>query len=254
MAYAYLIGTFGLGIIFSFLCWARRDLRKIIIYSGVLYLLYGFLMFLVIKLLVSDPTRTITPGYWGPPSLLNLNGRSGGYGIEDALFSLFAGGIAAGLYNLVFDLGISKKSNNHLKRGHALAVALLIGISVLVLTPLNAIYFFIFLQFSGAMSVIVQRKDLIKHSLAGGIIFMFLYGLLFQIFILLFPHFLNNYYHLQRTTHISINGMPLEEVLYGLTLGMMWAPIYEYEFRLKDKKVKSLVLRKLVPAVGATRR
>src|SRR5437868_803647 len=105
--YAYLFGTICLALIFIFLCLVRRDLRQAMIYSGLLYLSYGFVMFLVIKLLAADPTKTINPGYWTPPSLFDLSARTGGYGIEDGLFSFCFGGIAAGLFELIFKFKIS---------------------------------------------------------------------------------------------------------------------------------------------------
>ena len=236
--HAYLIGALGLGIIFTLLCFVRKDLRRVMIYSGLLYLAYGFIMFLAIKLLSSNPVKTVTPGYWGPPSLFSLNNKTGGYGIEDALFSFFAGGIAASLYEVVFKLKVSSKTNNRLKRGHVLAFALIVSSVIYALTPLNAIYFFIFLQLFGALAIVWQRKDLLLHSLAGGIIFMLFYAVVFAIFNFLFPHFIGDYYHLSRTSHILIGRVPLEEYLYAFTLGMMWAPIYEYEFRVKDSSYR----------------
>ncbi len=224
------------------------------VYSGLIYLLYGFIIFIFIKLLTSDPARTITPGYWGPPSLFNLNSKTGGYGIEDALFSFFAGGIAVGLYDSIFKVRVSKKTDKKLKKGHALSIALLISSLFYLLTSLNAIYFFIFLQSIGAAVIIWQRKDLFTHALAGSAIFLLLYASLFLIFKTLFPHFLDDYYHLQSTSHFFVLGIPLEECLYALTLGLMWAPIYEYEHRVKDRRRRSKGLRRLSLAAEAARR
>jgi hypothetical protein len=253
-SHAYLIGVLGLGVVYALLFLARKDLARVILYAGGLYLVYGFVMFLVIRLLNSDSTKAINPGYWTPPTLLGINQRTGGYGLEDALFSFFAGGIAVGLYDFLFKLKVSKKPSKKLKKGHALLFALALSSLILVATPLNAIYFFISLQLCGAAAIVWQRKDLLLHSLAGGLVFMLLYGCLFTIFKILFPHFLPDYYHLQGTSRLLITGIPLEEFLYGLTLGMMWAPIYEYEHRVKDSKQRSLGLRKVFPAAGGARR
>lgn len=252
--HAYLVGAIGLSIVFGFLCLIRPDLRRAMLYSGLLYLIYGFIMFLAIKLLVSDPARTITPGYWGPPSLLNLNSKSGGYGIEDALFSFFFGAIAAGLFEVIFKLKVTKKADKRLKKGHALLFAMIAAGIFIFSVPVNAIYFFISLQLVGAVLIVFRRKDLIWHALAGGLLLMVLYAALFSVFNYLFPSFINNYYHLAKTSHLFISGIPLEEYLYALTLGMMWAPIYEYEFRLKDSKLPRSGLRRVFPAAGATRR
>ena len=231
--HAYLLGTVGLAVVFGLLCLIRRDLRRVMVYSGLLYLVYGFVLFLFIKLLAHYPARTITPGYWGPPSLFGLNSKTGGYGIEDAVFSFFAGAIAAGLYELIFDFKVSKRTNKKLKKGHALLFALVAGSLLFASTPFNAIYFFIFVQFFGAAAIVWQRRDLILHAFAGGILFMFLYGVLFLIFKHLFPAFIDSYYHLEKTSHVWALGIPIEEYLYALSLGMMWAPIYEYENKIK---------------------
>jgi hypothetical protein len=254
--YAYLIGIIGLAMVFSFLCFARRDLKKVMLYSGLLYLSYGFVMFLAIKLFSSEPAKTITPGYWSPPSLFGLNGKTGGYGIEDALFSFFFGAIAAGLFEVVFKLKISKKTNKKLRKRHALLFALLAGGVFIAFAPVNAIYFFIFVQFLGAVLIAYQRRDLILHSLIGGVLLMALYATLFIIFNSLFPHFIGQYYHLERTSHTLILGIPLEEYLYALSLGMMWAPIYDYMHRVKDQSNKRRLSkpRKIFPAAGGARR
>jgi hypothetical protein len=85
---------------------------------------------------------------------------------------------------------------------------------------------------------------------------MMLYACLFTIFNFLFPHFINQYYHLEKTSHLVIFGIPLEEYLYGLSLGMMWAPLYEYEKRLRDKSNmrRPSVLRRISLAAGGARR
>jgi hypothetical protein len=252
--YAYLIGTVGLAIIFGALCFVRRDLRRVMIYSGLFYLFFMTVIFLLLKALSSDPAKAITPGYWSPPSMFDLNKKTGGYGIEDALYMFFVGAIAAGLYNVVFSFKISKKADKKLRKGHALAFALLVSGLLYTLTSINAVDFFISFQFIGGIAIVWQRRDLVLHALGGGVLFMFLYAALFAIFKLLFPAFLNNYYHLNGTSHVWILGIPLEEYLYAFTLGVLWAPIYEYEFKLKDSRSRLLGLRRVSLAAATTRR
>lgn len=252
--YAYFIGTAGLAIVLALLCFVRKDLRKVMIYSGLLYLSYGFVMFLAIKLFSSNPAKSINPGYWTPPTLFELNTKTGGYGLEDALFSFFFGAIAGGLFELLFRLKISKKTDKKLRKGHALLFSLLAGSIFIAFVPVNAIYFFIFVQFLGAALIISRRNDLFWHSITGGALLMVLYAVLFIIFNHLFPHFISQYYHLDKTSRLLINGIPLEEYLYALSLGMMWSPLYEFEKRVKDSKLRSLRLRKVFLAAGATRR
>jgi len=256
VSHAYLLGTIGLAIVFTLLCMVRKDLRRVMLYAGFVYLFYMTAVFLLSRILSSDPAKSITPGYWGPPSLWDLNKKTGGLGIEDTLYMFFVGAIAAGLYDTVFKIKLSKKPNKKLKKGHALLFALVTGSLVFVFTPVNAVYLFIFIQLFGAAAIVWQRRDLLTHVLLGGLFFMVLYAVLFLIFKLLFPHFLSNYYHLDRTSHLWLLGIPLEEYLYSFTLGMMWAPLYEYEYRVKDRKNKgrNLAPRRLSPAAANSRR
>ena len=101
-AHAYLIGDLVLVAIFALLFFLRRDLRKIMIYSGSLYLILGIPCFFLLKLFSSDIARTTTPGYWSPPTLFNLGQRTGGLAIEDVMFMFFASALIAGLYDLIF--------------------------------------------------------------------------------------------------------------------------------------------------------
>jgi len=253
--YAYLFGITGLGgIVFCFLCFVRKDLRKIMLYGGTVYLLYMTACFFLLKLLSSDAAKTINPGYWSPPSLFDLNRKTGGLGIEDVVFMFLVGAVAAGFYEVIFKVKVSNKTNKKLRKGHALAIGVLAGSLVYVLTPLNAIYFTIIVQLVGAIALVWRRHDLLRHALNGGLLFMVLYISFFLIFNLIFPGFLNSYYHLQRTSHVWLAGLPLEEYLYSFTLGLIWAPIYEYEFRRKDTKRRWLGPRRVYPAVGGARR
>lgn len=223
------------------------------IYSGLFYAIFMTFCFVWLKMLSHDPAKSVSPGYWSPPTLFGLNNRTGGEGFEDLLFMFLAPAIIAGVYELVFNIKVNKKIDKKLKKGHAILIGFIAGSIAFAFTPLNAMYFLIFFQFFGAMAIIFQRRDLIKHSIAGGLLFVLLYGVLFLVFNMLYPSFVSTYDHLQRTTHILVLGVPLEEFLYAFTMGLMWAPLYEYMHSVKDSKRRSSGPRKLVLAAGATR-
>jgi|GEM_PF-575161 len=252
--YAYLIGDLAAVAIFAFLFFVRKDLRKVMVYSGILYLALTTPCFFILKLLSSDAAKSVTPGYWSPPTLFNLGQRTGGLAIEDELFIFFASAVVAGLYDYFFRVRVGGRTNKKMKRGHALLIGAIVGFAVFALTPINAMYFLIILQFVGAAVLIVQRRDLLVNSLRGGLFFLVVYFALYSLFNRTFPSFVPDYYHLQRTTHILIAGIPLEECLYALSLGMLWAPIYEYEHQVKDKKRQKPGLRRLSLVVGGARR
>jgi hypothetical protein len=234
MQHAYLIGDLVLMLVFCLVLILRQDLRRVMLYSGTLYLVITTPCFFILKFLSSDIAKSVTPGYWSPPTLFNIGQRTGGLAIEDMLFIFFASALTAGLYDLLFNIRINKKSTNKLKKSHAILSGAVVGFAAFALTPINAMYFLIILQFVGAAVLIYQRSDLSIHSLAGGGFFLVFYFGLYCLFNLLFPSFVHDYYHLQRTSHVILLGIPLEEYLYALSFGMLWAPIYEYEHKLKD--------------------
>ncbi len=234
--YAYFLGTLVLACAFSLIFFARKDLRRSMIFSGLFYVIILTLAHVVLSTLLysSSSPRSITPGYWAPPTLFDLGQKTGGLAIEDVLFMFFNGGIAAALYEIIFTKKFSRRRGKKLNRWYAILAGVLGAYLVLELTSLNAIYILISFQFFGALALIWQRRDLLIHSLLGGFLFLVFYFVLFIIFNLLFPSFIDNFYHLQRTSHIWLLGIPLEEYLYGFSFGMLWAPLYEYEFNMKD--------------------
>jgi len=236
--HAYLVGIVGLAVVFGSLSMLRRDLLRVMVYSGLFYLIFMSAVFVILKLLSSDQSKAINPGYWSPPSILNLNSKSGGYGIEDAFYMFFVGAIAAGIYDILSSSHVSKRRNKKLKKGHAIAIAISVSLAFYVFTPINAVDFFIIFQFIGASLIIRQRIDLIWHSVFGGISFMLLYVGMFEIFKLLFPDFLANFYHLHNTSNIWLFNIPLEEYLYSLTLGLMWAPLYGFEHQATENSTR----------------
>lgn len=238
--YAYLIGTLVLAVIFISIYLWRKDLRKVMLYSGLAYvvlLTIGYVLLFYLSVTHNSP-RSITPGYWAPPTLFDLGRKTSGYAVEDLLFIFFNGGIAAALYEIIFSIKVSKRRDNKLRKSYAIWFVLLAGLLVFKFTSLNAIYVLIAMQFAGAMGVFLQRRDLLLHSLAGGLLFLIFYSSMFLVFNLLFPNFIDNYYQLQRTSGAWFLGVPIEEYLYALSFGMLWAPLYEYEHKIKDKKLR----------------
>lgn len=145
----------------------------------------------------------------------------------------FVGGIATFVYEYFFRVKIKLKKtyNHHIK-------APLIGITGSVIFALifdlNLMYSLIVLGLAGANSIWIERKDLIKHSLIGGLILMIIYFLAFRLYITIFPNFIEQFYNTENLLGIMIFGVPVEELIYAIGFGLMWAPIYEYEHGEKD--------------------
>ena len=238
--YEYLAGT-GIGaLVWTGLFLVRKDLRRPMVWSGSFYVVLLSIGFAAYRVTVNDPARSITPGYWAPPTLFNLGRLTGGYAIEDVLFMFFAAGIAAALYELLFRRAIATRPPaQKLKKRHALWVGLVGAMVVFSVFRVNAIYLLIAFNFFGALALMWQRRDLVSQSLIGGLLFLAAYSCMFLAFNRLFPEFIPRYYHLELTSHIMIWGVPLEEYLYGFTFGLLWTPLYEYEHRYKNDELKT---------------
>jgi hypothetical protein len=227
--YEYLAGVILLGAIWSFLYGLRKDLRKVMLWSGIFYVLILTIGFFAHALLVNDTARSIIPGYWAPHTLFNLGEKTGGYSIEDILFMFFVGGIASSIYEVVFRKKLPNKKVKNLKNGHALFLAAVCTAIFSKLFYINDIYLLMAFNISGTFFVLLQRKDLVRHSFYGGILTLLVYIFAFLLMLLVFPDLIKDIYHLQLTSGVHYLGIPLEEYLYAFSFGLLWAPLYEYE-------------------------
>jgi len=185
------------------------------IFGSLLALPFGFI------------ERLLVPEYWSPPSLFNLIGRFG-VGLESFLFFFAAGGITAVIYEV-----IDKKKTVKLRLGHKsffgpyLFVAL-IFVCLELLLPSQTIYNMIITALMGTTIIALKRKDLIAQIILGGILFGFIYLLLFGIFNRLFPDYITAIYTLDNLWGIMIWGVPLEEIAMGFGAGACWSTLFEY--------------------------
>ncbi len=235
MRYEYLIGTLSIGIIWAILFILRRDLRRPMLWSGAAYI--AIISTIYLTWLLTSPFifwgSPLVPDYWDPTALFNLGRITRGYAIEDALFAFFAGGIAAALYETFFRQRIrfKRKYRHHIR---APLVGFVAAGAFAAFFKLNAIYPFIVFGLAGAASIWLERKDLIRHSILGGVTFLIVYFLSFLIFNAIFPYFVGRYYNLENISGILAFGVPLEELLYAISVGFLWGPLYEYEHGEKD--------------------
>lgn len=175
-----------------------------------------------------DLEHLLISNYWNPKTIFNLGILTGGLAIEDLIFSFFVGGIATFGYEAVFNkkVRIKNKHRHHIRA--IVGAIVLAGIFAAFLKP-NPIYALIAFGFSGAMLMWLERRDLVRHSIYGGLIFTAIYFLAFTFFDLLFPNFVHQSYNLSQISGVLVFKIPLEELMYALSFGLLWAPIYEYE-------------------------
>jgi hypothetical protein len=240
--YPYLVGILILFVVWGILFLTRKDLRKPMVWTGILYTLLltlGFFAWWIISQFMYAGLPLI-PYYWNPETLFNLGRITGGLAIEDILFMFFVGGIATSLYEFAFGkrIKIKRSYKPHLR---VLIISGAIAF-IFVLTEtfhnISLIYLLIIPSLVGAFVLWFERKDLFKHSLIGAVIFLVIYSFAFQFFNILFPNFIHDFYTLHNLSGIILYGLPLEEYFYAFSFGLMWAPLYEYAHGEKDTKSK----------------
>ena len=196
--YEYLIGVLILAVIWVIGFFTRKDLRKPMIWSGVTYIIIITIGFLVLKILSTfvDIGGQIVPDYWNPHTLFNLGRITGGYAIEDVLFMFIVAGIATFAYEFLFRKRIEfKKDDKHHIR--ALIIGSIAASIFAIVFKANLIYPLMIFGLAGAITLWIERKDLIKHSLLGSLTFVIIYFLSFLLFNTIFPNFINDVYNLQ---------------------------------------------------------
>ncbi len=222
------------GVLIGFIFWfilffMRKDLRKPMLWTGLIYTLFSsgifFMSYIISKFIyIGD---FITPGYWHPNTLFNIGQITKGLAIEDILFMFIAGGLVVVLYEYLFHkrIKIKKTYKPHFK---AIFIGYLIGLIIQFIFKINIFYILITSAISGAIILWIERKDLIKHSLIGAGFSIFVYIMLFLMFIIIFPDFISRNYNLNNLLGIFILRIPIEEYIYAFSFGLLWAPLYEY--------------------------
>ncbi len=173
------------------------------------------------------------PEYWNPPSLFDLAARTG-FDIESLIFCFAIGGIGAVLYEMVFPVQHKKIIKKEKQRHHfhllALSAPVIIFIPLLLLTNWNPIYSAILAMIVGGIATMLCRPDLKRKILFGGVLFLGLYFLFFFFLTRLYPAFVQEVWNLSALSGILVLGIPLEELLFAFSFGMLWSSVYEHVF------------------------
>ena len=173
------------------------------------------------------------PEYWNPPSLFNLAARTG-FDIESLIFCFAIGGIGSVLYESFFKVKHQKmnKHEMHSKRHkfHKLALVspIIIFLPLQLFTNLNPIYSASIAMFAGGIAAILCRRDLKIKIWVGGLLFLILYFLFFLFFNAIYPEIVQTVWNLSAISGILILGVPLEELIFAFTFGMIWSSVYEH--------------------------
>lgn len=221
--YVWLIGSLILLgcwlVLFTLLRDARgkREMLKVSFWTGLLG--------------ITEPI--FVPAYWNPPSLFDLAQKSG-FDIESFIFAFAVGGIAAVIYEGVFRVRHEKMAFEEKRRPrhrfHVLALlsAPLIFAILFSFTDLNPIYSVIFSLLGGGIFALYCRPDLKIKMLASALIFLAIYFFGFLLLVRVWPTYVAQVWNLSAISGILILGIPLEELLFALSLGFLWSSVYEH--------------------------
>lgn len=229
MEYGYLVGALTSIFFWSLVFFARKDLRKQMIITGLLFLPF----FLFDKMLI--------PNYWQPRVLFDLYGTVG-FSLESIIFMFTASGLFAVLYELItkrrektsFKVNLSKRTILFLIYIYSTFIILTgIGLEIHLLSSL--IPFVVIIGF-----ITMQRTDLLKPIIVSGILGLGLYFISLLVLNYFLPDFFAETYHLKNLWGIFVLGIPLEEILWGMYYPALIGCAYEYLFGVKLVKRKSI--------------
>src|SRR3989338_1807640 len=183
------------------------------------------------------------PEYWSPPSLFNL-AVSTGFDIESLIFSFAVGGIGSVFYESIFKSKHKKmnsKEKHHKSHEYhllSLFFPIIVFLPLFLFTELNPIYSICLAMLVGGIIGMFCRPDLKKKIAYGGIMFSVLYFLFFILFNSIYPYAIEKFWNLSVLSGILLLGIPLEELIFAFTFGMMWSSIYEHImwYKLLTKK------------------
>ena len=172
------------------------------------------------------------PEYWNPPSLFELAQRTG-FDIESIIFSFAIGGIGAVLYNIItrkrHELLLPEERHHRRHRRHRWALATPFALfPILYFLPWNAIHAGIAAMIAGAIAAVLCRPDLKSNTLLGGILFLALYTVFLLGLKWSAPGYIEQVWNLKALSGIVIYGLPIEELLFGFSFGLVWTGIYEH--------------------------
>lgn len=172
------------------------------------------------------------PRYWNPPSLFELARRTG-FDFESLVFAFAIGGIGVVLYDAVtrrdpVPLPLQQREyRRHQLHGISLLVPFIVFVP-LYLLPWNPIYPTLVSLFAGAAASVACRPDLTIKTAISGLLFLLLYWVFMLALRWFAPGYIESMWNLPALTGVLVGGVPLEELLFGLTFGMYWASVYEH--------------------------
>ena len=162
--------------------------------------------------------------------------KNTGFDIESLILTFGMGGIASVLYKLLLRVNneptsqAERNNQKHKIHFYLLFTPVVVFLLFAFLTNLNHIYCASIAMFAGAVASALCRPDLKKKIWIGGILFLLLYFIYFELLNVLFPGYVSDVWNFTNVSGIMILKVPLEELLFEFTFGMFWSGLYEHLF------------------------
>lgn len=199
----------------------KRDLRREMLLVSLFTMPFG----------LTEPL--FVPSYWHPTSLFNLAATTG-FDLESLIFSFAVGGLGSILYEAFFGYRHIKIGRHEMHsprhRFHLVAIAssAIVFVFLHLFSRLNPIYSASIAMLIGGAATILCRPDLIKRVIIGGFLFLFIYFIFFLAFVFVYPYAVESFWNINALSGILVFGIPIEELLFAFTFGMMWSSVYEH--------------------------
>lgn len=224
MPYAYLIGSLFMLCLWITFYFLRKDLRKEMIIISIISAVCGIML----------STFVWTKDWWLPPTISNLGL------LEDLIFGFATGGVITAIHSVIFKEKITQGlTRNNL--GLAILIIISTVIGVIGSLVLHLPSWFVWLLSTAVTCIVgfILRKDLAKYAVETGALCI-LIGLVFYLLMYLIdPTMFSTWYFHNNLTGINIYGLPIEEIIWWFTSGMLLAPAYKFWMNAKIVKERS---------------
>jgi hypothetical protein len=229
--YSYLIGCLSLLFIWSILYFFRKDTKKEILITSILFGIAGLFV---------DPIYS--SDWWNPLTITNTLS-----GIESFIFGFSVAGIASVIYEETFYKKLNVKKDIKKINPKLLIISLFLAglfFGCYFILKWNSFYSSFPAFLIPVIFIWIKRKDLIVDSVFSGFLLMIISFVFYFIPELITPGWIESTWNYKMISGLTILKVPIEDLIWFFIAGLLIGPLYEYwqEGRLinikKHDKVK----------------
>jgi hypothetical protein len=218
--YAYIIGILIIIPVWLMFFIRRADLRRAMIiigiYVGSLAIFTDFIWFL--------------KDYWYPLKYIST--------INLIWQDFFLGFFLGGAISVAQEFFLKKEVKAEKLNIKAAILLLLIILSPFFIFTtifhITSIYSSIIGLILSLIIILINRKDLIVNSIISGLTSLIIAVIGYSIFRLIYPHIFNDWWVLKNISGVFILQIPLEELLWFMSFGMITGTLYKFLYTNKN--------------------